>query len=310
GYLWNEFLCRARRQDSGNVGALRYFATPEELGMDYCTAEIDGVNREFYVYVPSEVKAGRVMNVPVVFCHHGSGGAAFEFTSRSGWYKVAEDSNFILVTPTGSRNSGFRASTAWGSESDPDFFLYMRDYVLEHYSADASRIYVTGQSAGCAFTFKLAGMFPDKIAALASCSLLGVYEPVDDKVLYVCENPVEEYDIPVMVSAGMYDRHFSETGGCNKAKEIFGAYWLRRNGLPVSWDSVSSYQNGHVTAYVAQNQQGVPMFRFQWLSWKQHATVPDELPMLYDFMSQFSRGEDGTLYYMGKPVERAVPAAE
>lgn len=302
GYLWDKFLSRARRQDAGNEGALRYFASPDELGMDYYTMEVDGVTREFYVYVPSEVKAGFVECAPVVFCFHGSGGASYEFTSRSGWYKLAEDSNFILVTPTGSRNSSFRASTAWSDDSDPEFFLNMREFMLANYPADASRIYITGQSAGTAFTFKLAGMYPNLIAALASCSLVGVYEEVPDAILYVCENPVEEYDIPIMVSAGMYDRHFSSTGGANAAKEVFGAYWLRRNGVAVSWDSVDTYQNGSVTAYVANNANGVPMFRFQWLSWKQHATVPTELPSLYDFMSHYTRGEDGTLYYMGKPV--------
>lgn len=303
GYLWNAFLCRVRRQDAGNVGALRYFATPDELGMDHVELVVDGMLREFYVYVPEEVKAGELDNVPVVYCFHGSGGCGFEFTSRSGWYKVAEDSNFILVTPTGSTNPKFKSSAAWQDGNDLLFFEQMYDYMLANYSVDKSRVYVTGQSAGTAHTFRLAGYYPDKITALASCSLFGVYEEVDDRILYVCESPVEEYDIPVMVSAGVYDRHFSSTGGCNAAKEVFGKYWLNRYGMDVSWDAMKVYENGNFTNYIGQTDDGVPMFRFQWVSWKAHATVPDELPSLYDFMSRYSRGEDGTLYYMGQPVQ-------
>lgn len=69
--LWSNFLRRVRRQDSGDINALRYFASNDELGMDHETMEVEGVTREFYVYVPSAVKEGRKTKVPVVFVCHG-----------------------------------------------------------------------------------------------------------------------------------------------------------------------------------------------------------------------------------------------
>ncbi|MDF2524643.1 MAG: hypothetical protein K0R31_2284, partial [Clostridiales bacterium] len=76
--LYGNFLKRVRRQDSGDINSLRSFATNRELGMDYATMDVNGTTREFYVYVPSSVKSGRLSNVPVVFAFHGGGGSGEE----------------------------------------------------------------------------------------------------------------------------------------------------------------------------------------------------------------------------------------
>ena len=171
-YLYNNFLKRTRRQDSGDINALRPFAANEEKGMIHHAVVADGVVRDFYVYVPQAVASGRVQNVPVVFAFHGGGGSGEEFAARSGWDKVAEERNFIVVFPTGSRsNTKFKASTTWGT-GDLPFFGVMRQYMLENYPIDQSRIYVSGQSMGCVMSNIIALTHPELIAACAATSMV------------------------------------------------------------------------------------------------------------------------------------------
>jgi poly(3-hydroxybutyrate) depolymerase len=263
--------------------------------MDYVTMDVDGVKREFYVYVPESVKSGAFTNVPVVFAHHGGGGCGEEFAGRSGGDKLAEERHFIVVFPTGSRsNDSFNARTTW-KISDMAFFEQARAYVIEHYSADSTRIYTTGQSMGCVMSLMIALTRPDLVAAAAATSALtdpNSLEGVDTETL-----------IPLMLSVGEKDQYFVE-GGMNYGQlpDAF-AYWRGRYGITATEEDTYTYQNGNFHGYDFKNSQGITLLREQWVTGKIHAMLPDEIYTLYDFLSAFSRLEDGTLLYMGLPVK-------
>ena len=44
------------------------------------------------------------------------------------------------------------------------------------------------------------------------------------------------------------------------------------------------------------------VIREQWNQDKIHAMVPDDSYTIYDFLCNYSRGEDGTSYYMGVAI--------
>lgn len=48
---------------------------------------------------------------------------------------------------------------------DPDNVLEIIDYVLKHYNADVSRVYICGMSMGAYGTMNVAGKYPERIAA-------------------------------------------------------------------------------------------------------------------------------------------------
>ena len=56
---------------------------------------------------------------------------------------------------TGSRGNKFKASTTWSGKDVP-FFKQVREYVLEHYSVDSTRLYVAGHSQGSVMTYNIA----------------------------------------------------------------------------------------------------------------------------------------------------------
>lgn len=294
-YLYNKFLKRTRRQDSGDINALRPFATNEELGMEYKTIEVEGTTREFYVYLPDEVKSGEMTNVPLVFAFHGGGGSGEEFAGRSGWHKLAEERDFIAVFPTGSRsNNKFKASSTW-QISDIAFFEALRAYMIDNYTVDASRIYVSGQSMGCMMSSWIALIRPELIAACAATSA----RCVPDEVENVNKNLV----MPYMWSVGEKDKYFVEGGKDYGMVPATIEQWRVRYGITETEETTYAYQNGDFWGYDFKNEQGITLVREQWVNDKIHAMLPDEVYTLYDFMSCYSRGEDGTSYYMGIAIE-------
>ena len=65
----------------------------------------------------------------------------------------------------------------------------------------------------------------------------------------------------------------------------------------------STYQVGEITYFVFRNAKGTPMLTVGRVADMPHANYPRESWIAYDeFMSKFSRAEDGTLLYMGKPA--------
>ncbi|MGN8896041.1 alpha/beta hydrolase family esterase [Flavonifractor sp. HCP28S3_F3] len=299
-YLYNDFLKRTRRQDSGDINALRPFATNEEKGMDYHTLEVEGVTREFYVYVPTDVANGRYDSVPVVFAFHGGGGSGEEFAARSGWDKLAEERNFIAVFPTGSRgNDAFSARTTWSTDDLP-FFEAMRTFLLENYPTDESRIYVSGQSMGSIMSFTIALIHPEWIAACAAAS--APLLPSET------ENVNASLIMPMMWSVGMKDQYFVDENGeldMNNVTPLI-TEWRDRYGITADESTTYTYQNGNFTGYDYKNIQGITLIREQLVIDKIHAMLPDEVYTLYDFLSCYSRGEDGTSYYMGIEISPEV----
>lgn len=298
-YIYSDYLRRVRRQDSGDIAALRWFATPEELGMDYRTIVVDGKTREFYVYVPTQYRANNETKLPVVFAFHGGGGSGEEFGGRTSWYKVAEERGFIVVFPTGSRKyvdiqaNSFTPRSGW-SESDTEFFKAMYDYMLENYTVDASRVYTSGQSQGAFMSQYVAAAYPQLLAAASACSVFQDFTKL--------ENRVESTVLPMMWSIGMKDKYgpYSEERNAEITNQM--QYWFDRYDIDGTEDKYS-YVDGDMVIDEYTTDEGEPLMRFQWVKEKVHANIPDECYAFYDYLCQFSRGEDETLYYMGHPVK-------
>ncbi|MCQ2453749.1 MAG: hypothetical protein MJ136_04195 [Clostridia bacterium] len=291
--LWSNFLRRVRRQDSGAINALRYFADNNEMGMDHQYTVVDGVTREYFVYVPEEVKAGEITNVPVVFVAHGGGGSGEEFPARTGWNKTAEEFNFVCVFLTGSTGGKYKASSTW-SGADVPFFKAAREFVLANYSVDASRVYFTGHSQGSVMTYNVALQCPELIAA--ACG--------NDGIVYRAkvENINDSIVMPFMLNIGEMDKHFIEGGGNYGQVPDIVAEWAARYGID-STAHVFNYDDGqnYGTDYV--NAQGIVVIREQWNKDKIHAMIPNDTYTVWNFLCNYSRGVDGTSYYKGVAIE-------
>lgn len=123
---------------------------------------------QMYDYIPASAQP----NAPLVVALHGCTQQASDYYNDSGWPKYADQWGFDLVFPqqTSARNSlecfdWFTSSDDTRGNGEAASIIQMVQYMQAHYSIDASRIYVTGLSAGGGMTADLLADYPDVFAA-------------------------------------------------------------------------------------------------------------------------------------------------
>jgi feruloyl esterase len=121
-----------------------------------------------YVYRPDPVAAGR----PVVVLLHGCTQNASGYFTNSGWRKFADQWNFTLIVPqTGSANNSlscfnwFLPGDTSRGQGEAASIRAMVGHAVSSFGADASRVYVTGLSAGGAMSAAMLATYPDVFAA-------------------------------------------------------------------------------------------------------------------------------------------------
>ena len=122
-----------------------------------------------FLYVPDTVKPHPAVLVAVHFCT-GSGPVFFSSTEFA---SQADQHGFIVIYPSATRSgSCFDVSTpqslTHNSTSDPAGIVSMVRFVIQNFSADASRVFVTGASSGGMMTNVLLGDYPDVFKAGAA----------------------------------------------------------------------------------------------------------------------------------------------
>jgi poly(3-hydroxybutyrate) depolymerase len=115
-----------------------------------------GVERAYYLYVPSTIKGP----APLLVMLHGSNRTGVTLVEK--WKDYAKKENIIIAGPDATNLRG------WGSPQDgPD---YLRDLVEElktKYPINPRRVYLFGHSAGASFSLHMGLMESQYFAAVA-----------------------------------------------------------------------------------------------------------------------------------------------
>lgn len=119
-------------------------------------------------YVPAGLPAGR----PVVVALHGCTQDAAGYGSGSGWIQLADRWGFSVVLPQQTTANNASSCFDWFQTGDIErgqgeaaSVAQMVDRQLADAGGDASRVYVTGLSAGGAMTTVMMAAYPEKFAA-------------------------------------------------------------------------------------------------------------------------------------------------
>ncbi len=96
--------------------------------------------------------------VPLLFCFHGGGDSAFCMTNVSGWFKVANKYNFLLISVEHHLNS-----TATEAMS-------LLSHLKEKYPVDTEQVYSTGFSMGGCKSWDIFQEYPKMVAGVAPMS--------------------------------------------------------------------------------------------------------------------------------------------
>ncbi len=292
--------------------------------------KIDGLTRRWYTYVPESYDGSA--EVPLVVAIHGYSSAITAFTGDSRWQNVADDYGFIVAfaqayvndAAYSTENGSCIPVPAWNNYSliysnvskeevdDVSFIKQLVDITKENYSIDNTRVYATGHSNGSAMTWMLAQDAPEYFTAMAPIGFnWGSYPGYalgEDAVDYSgCEE--NTYVLPVWCMTGSYDvgEKIDYSEGTKNGNTV--AYWKAYNGTAdegVITEEVRATRAEHTyttTSYVGQNE--APLVRYTAISNNCHSYMEDIAYMVWEeFFVDYTRDENGTLYYKGEVVEK------
>ncbi len=272
------------------------------------TIQIDGVTRQWFEFVPAQLHNAVNGKVPLVVAMHGSSTTADAFLWRSEWIKLANERGFIVVFPAASFNKDDKAMPRpnWNIAEDKtnfDDYKFLRGMIADvskRLPADPSRVYATGQSMGFMTSLAIALRLDDLVTAIAGETGFLLTDKAGAPY-YTSEYAKHTGKIPVFVIIGQNDMpdFLSEP-----TKKINLEYWIRRDAAGEYEAPFGSYVDGRYRITSWADRNNIPLVQYAFELERPHAPVPSDNTMLYDgFLSKWSRGSDGTLYYMGKAIQ-------
>ncbi len=211
---------------------------------------VGGVQRAYWVHLPSTYTPGRPL--PVVMAFHGLGMNSTMMYGLTGFTGTADRKNFIVVFPD-SANGRFQDGLAQGPD-DVSFVRAMLDKLQRTVSVDNKRVYACGISNGGYFTQLLALSMPEKIAAcgvVASTLTAGAqaaatggrgvpivfFEGVDDPLLPWGDGRSKELgklgEALGISALGSIDSPLAKMGGLRTVPETIG-FWTGNNHAPAT----------------------------------------------------------------------------
>jgi feruloyl esterase len=124
-------------------------------------------NLRLFLHVPRGLKAG----APLVVVLHGCGQSASAYGVEAGWWQLAEEMGFALLAPEQKAVNNPNTCFDWFNPEDISrgggeaaSIAAMIQTVVETYSLDKKRIFITGLSAGGAMTAVMLATYPELFA--------------------------------------------------------------------------------------------------------------------------------------------------
>ena len=204
-------LLSARRSTSSALELISPSCTdnPPYRNTKYCSLNLNGFRREFFVYLPSSYSEDGDA-FPVLLSLHGGGDYAEFNMQYTNFSANAESDSFIAIFPQG-YFYGNKATTGWNTEGDgiDDVVFIERiiDWIGGTHNVELKEVYVAGFSNGGFMAYHLACNLSEKIAAIASVAgLMGNHT-------YETCSPV--HPMPIMHIHGQRDGIIPLSGSVN-----------------------------------------------------------------------------------------------
>ena len=176
----------------------------EELGLDYQIHRDEAVagmpgKYTWYTCVPESVRKAEEGTVPLVLSCHGNGNDPRIQIDTTGWAEAAAEEGFILVSPEWQEAE--KNATGCDGLGEDGVLALIETLKTEYPQINPQRIYISGLSAGGAFTMMMGIRHNDVFAAVA---------PVSAPYLHVeeIESALENYEgcgVPMIALYGDHD---------------------------------------------------------------------------------------------------------
>ena len=256
----------------------------------------DGNEVAYLEYTPASLDMNANKSIPLVLAFHGMGERAEYFMMLSGWPELGEEYSFMTVA--------IDDHLSVDADKIPEFL----DLLIERFPCiDASRVYITGFSMGADKTLQLALSFPERFAAAApmdGCfSDFSALSGYSIPVYYVCgqEDPYPVFPRSYSDRVSRMLGHLFSINGIGEYKYDSSAdeWW---GFAPHSRNSFKTKNTRSVvTENCYVNAAEEPVLMLVKVSLLSHNVCADNSRYVWEYMRQFSRAPDGTVYYTENP---------
>lgn len=193
---------------------------PYPRGESQHTLEVDGVERSYLVYLPTEVSEPRA----VVFVLHGGGGDGLDVAEvgespLSVFRSVADREGFLVVYPEGRPATDRQGLIGWtdcrndnivaSGADDVGFLASLVRTVSSAYELPFDRVFMAGSSNGAQMSQAFAFHHPEMVGAIASNAGSLPQDPRSGP----CTNGPSE-PVPILLLHGTADSLMPFDGGC------------------------------------------------------------------------------------------------
>lgn len=319
-YDWTTEFYSSNIMDHNTPYELNEIVDFEALGIQYNTykdAAVTGMDGAYtwFEYVPERVLEKEEKSVPLVVSCHGNGNDPHIQGDTTGWPETAAREGFIVVSPEWQPSEvNFTKCDGLGEEG---VVALVGDLMKKYPQIDPSRVYISGLSAGGAFSFMMGIKHSDLFAAAAPVSgvnsygaeiqeALGSYTGRGTPLLYMCG----DYDFFQMIPVdGSSKNGMPGVWASDENVRIFSALqaYQRTLGLPVTetpdmsanpyygialdnWRSVALGDKEMYTGTLS-NDKGVVMELGAILN-QPHWNHKAEADYIWNFFSRYSRDLD------------------
>lgn len=206
----------------------------------------NGFNRTYLVHIPSGYRSD--VALPLVVVIHGAFDTAAGMERYSGFSRLADSENFIVLYPNGIGIWGFlqhwNAGHCCGKAAADDiddvgFIAAAIEDVGARLAVDADRVYMVGFSNGGMLAYRFAAEKGDLLAAVAPLAASIGGKPSVDAPQWRIPEPVRP--LSVITFHGLADDDIPFEGGVSRHRggtrtfwpvEDSVAFWVDRNGCP------------------------------------------------------------------------------
>ena len=272
--------------------------SPDNASAAYKGTDEHPINVVTYYANDLDVEKG---NVPLVLCFHGGGGTALGEAEFTEWPLIGKEHGFITVSVD------LHHPNCTATE-----IVELIDQLKEEYSIDASRIYASGFSMGSVKSWDLFEQHPTVFAGLAPMD--GSEVPGHDSWANPVANPNKDVVTPVFYVGGQTSPLPEMANQDQKIQDRI-AYAFGVNGVIQKysynanvnlWWGVNGGVVYQVTDKVAFKDSTLNVNLFRSADGRYYTALADASNQshevyarnswaAWDFLSQFSRNEDGSI---------------
>jgi polyhydroxybutyrate depolymerase len=218
--------------------------------------------RSYRVHIPSSYDD--ITEVPLVIGLHGYPSCSKVLLLYSGLTRKSDEEGFIAVYPNGKSGNineilfSLRAWRSWGrawncwdqySHDDVGFIKHLIKKIIDEYSIDSSKIFITGISNGGMLAYRIGAELSDMITAIAPISSTIGGKWSSEEPEYIIPEP--KNPLPVIVFHGEEDNIIPyDGGGLNNYKSVNESvdFWVTYNKCN-STPLIETINNENITVH-------------------------------------------------------------